>query len=870
MRHFTALALVLASWSAVAEEPVAPQLTKPPTLVTFVEAPYPESERAAGKAATVTLRLTLEATGAVSEAEIVESAGQAFDEAARTAALAFVFSPAEIDGVPASVRILYAYEFVLKDAPPLPATLVGVVRDRGTKKPLPEVDIRLDDGRTAHTAADGAFTFDALAAGTIGLTLSGPRLTTLRTEEILEAGQRLEVRYDVTLQPVVQEEDGPVDELEIVVVAPPLRRQLVATAVVADDARRVPGTSGDVLKVVDSMPGVGRAAVGSGNLVVWGAAPEETRVYVDGVPVPRLYHQGGLRSVVHSDLVKGVELVPGGYGAAYGRGLGGIVTVETRQIDDGLHASVSADLYDASAAVRAPLSKDVHVAAAARYGYLHALGGLVVSEEVQQYFPFPRYADAQAKLLWNTSPSSKLELSVLHSRDAVSKGVPSADPARAVLEERSQSFTRIAARWLSDGADGTRIVVTPWFGLDHASQQESVGAIATRLESTVQSGGVRASWRNRPLAFLTVEAGLDAELSFARDERNGSMGAPAREGDVRVFGQPPPEQMNADDWETVSVGVAPYVEADVALFADRLHLLPGLRADPYARSINRRFPREGESPDMGLFLQEFTIEPRLAVRFDAHERLSLRAALGSYAQPPRSADLSSVFGSPELPIATAAHRLVGVAWKATGTLTVEATGFLSTQQSLTVRSPLPSPLRVQALVGAGEGRAYGGQLMLRQGPVHGLFGWISYGLLRSERRNADGTWRLFDYDQTHLLTAVASYDLGNGFDVGVRARLATGFPRTPVIGSIFDASTDSTQPIFGAQNSERIPVFVQVDARVAKRWTLPVGELDLSLELQNLTNRANAEEIVYSPDFSESGYVTGLPFLAVLGARWTM
>ena len=39
------------------------------------------------------------------------------------------------------------------------------------------------------------------------------------------------------------------------------------------------------------------------------------------------------------------------------------------------------------------------------------------------------------------------------------------------------------------------------------------------------------------------------------------------------------------------------------------------------------------------------------------------------------------------------------------------------------------------------------------------------------------------------------------------------------------------------------------------------------LELQNLTSRANAEEIIYSADFSQRGYLTSLPLLAIAGVR---
>src|SRR5690606_31626805 len=153
---------------------------------------------------------------------------------------------------------------------------------------------------------------------------------------------------EIEIEPEEPEEGEEADDLEIVVVAPKLTKQTVSTSVEASDAKRVAGTQGDVLKIVENLPGVARATAGSGRVVVWGAAPEDTRVYVDGVRVPLLYHFGGFRSVVHSDLVRSVELIPGAYGAAYGRGLGGIVRVEGRDpAADRLRGTVTLDVLDA-------------------------------------------------------------------------------------------------------------------------------------------------------------------------------------------------------------------------------------------------------------------------------------------------------------------------------------------------------------------------------------------------------------------------------------------------------------------------------------------------------------------------------------------
>src|SRR5262249_737335 len=125
----------------------------------------------------------------------------------------------------------------------------------------------------------------------------------------------------------------------------------------------------------------------------------------------------------------------------------------------------------------------------------------------------------------------------------------------------------------------------------------------------------------------------------------------------------------------------------------------------------------------------------------------------------------------------------------------------------------------------------------------------------------------FDYDQTHVLTALGAFDLGRGFEVGARVRFASGFPRTPILGAYYDARTDSYQPLFGAHNSIRIPAFFAVDLRAAKRFKLDPFEGEIFLDVQNVTNHSNAEEIVYNASYRQRGTITGLPILPVAGAR---
>jgi TonB family protein len=874
----TALALVTGEGVAAAQQTsqvqpdAAPQRKiTPPKLVKFVEAEFPPSEVAAGKGAAVVLQIAIDATGAVADVKVTESAGPAFDAAALAAAKQFVFEPAKVDGtaIPVKIGYRYVFTFVEKIVKKTTADFQGTVRDRRTKQVLPNVRVAVDTGQQTITDEQGKFQILDVPVGEHTVTLSGENLATVGTTETFEVAKRIDATYEV--EPKKEKSGNPDEEEEIVVTAPRIKKQIVSTQVAAEQATRVPGTQGDVLKVVENLPGVARAAAGSGALVVWGSAPQDTRVYVDGIHVPRLYHDGGYRSIVSSDFVKSVELIPGGYGAEFGRGLGGLVTVALKPLDEeGIHGSVAADTIDASASVRAKVSDHLHVAIAARKSYLDSVLSAATSENVSEYVPVPRYWDGQARVVYDFGAHETLELGGLISSDVTTRTLLNSDPSLTTSQTTGTDFNRVYLRYQKHMADGSLVEVTPSFGTNSTSLTNLYGATPTDLTNFSDVYALRTSWRGPVLSFLRATVGLDAEATSSSLHRLGSIGAPPREGDIYVFGEPPPPQINADDWQTVIASVASYAEGDFSFLEDKLHIVPGARFEPFVSTTNKVLPPAGNNPAVGYTREDAEIEPRISVRYAMTPRVGWKAAYGLYHQSPQAEDLSAQFGNPTLGLSNAAHYLAGGNFQLTETLTVEATGFYSQSFDLAMRNPDESPLVAQALLPIGKGRSYGTQFLLRQQQWAHFFGWVSYSLLRSERQDAPGlSWRLFDYDQTHVFTALGSYDLGAGFEVGARFRAATGYPRTPVTGAYYNSSTNTYEPIFGAHNSIRIPPFISVDVRVAKRFKLGRTEAEVYLDVQNVTNHANPEEIVYNTTYTQQGYITGLPILPVLGARWS-
>jgi TonB family protein len=873
-----------------AETPTA--TVTPPALTGFVAADYPPSAAAERRGATVVLRLQIGPDGVVEAAEVVSSADPAFDEAALAAARRFTFTPARDGETPIRVRILYRYHFVPPEPPPAHASLTGLVRDAGAPTGRAGVRIRLEDGRETLTDAEGRFAFDGLVAGRHTLTLTAPDGVAVTVVESVEAGQHIEATYELAeTQDADADAEGEApaesDDLEVFVRAPVVRREAVVTQVDAEAARRLPGTQGDVVKVVEAMPGVGRATSGSGALIVWGAAPDETRIYFDDVPLPRLYHDGGARTVLGSELVAGVDLAPGAYGAAYGRGLGGLVRVEGRALeetDTRVHGFVAADVFDTGAGLRTRLTDRLFLGGTVRIGHLDAVVDRFVDPETRGLIPAPRSRDAHLRLTLAGESGARTEAFVLYSDDESLRRVTRPeDPARDLAERRRGGFDRLALRHRTGSTDGRVLTLTLFVGRDQEAAADVFGPIETATRRAADVGGLRLSLSEPVAAGVTLEAGLDVEASSAGLRRVGALTQPPREGDPRIFGRPPPVDIAVDTWDVQQVGVAPYLSARLSFAADTLTLEPGLRLDPLVRRTSRRDPPEGDTPRIGLMRHDLAFEPRLSVRWAPDPIFGLVAAAGRYHQAPADRDLSAVSGNPTLPVARADHLLGGLRFTPTPEQSVELTGFGRWSESQAVRSAQPSPASAEALTADGEGWTRGVQLMLRGQSAATLdgtprwLGWLSYALSRSERRDARGRWRPSDLDQTHVTTFVGSFTPASGYEIGTRLRLASGFPETPIEGTYFDATRDRFEPVFGAVGSARRPLFFQWDLRIARAITFGdadstgagASRLEFWFEVQNVTNHENVETWVYSADYRQRAALTGLPVLPFFGLRWS-
>mgnify|MGYP001592812487 CR=1 FL=1 len=739
-----------------------------------------------------------------------------------------------------------------------PATALGVavdgrVRDAARGEPIAgaRVELAAQGGaevrRATRAGIDGRFRLDAPA---------GVYLLVVDASGYAAHTQVIDLASPVSLDIVLSDAAGET----YTVTAKRARAAPVERAVQAEELRRVPGTQGDAIMVVQSLPGAARTPTGTAALILRGSSPRDSKVFIDGVEIPYLFHFGGLVSVYGSDLLESVRLYPGGFGVRYGRARAGIVEVESaRAARDRVHGAADLSFIDATALAEGPATAETSLAAAVRRSWIDAVLAATLPDSGETDLTLaPRYYDYQARAdvtpaggrgVWSIMAfGSDDRLEFVHR-----------EPRTLLPDEREEFsnhtlFHRVVGAWHLAPSRGLALEVTPHIGFD----QTDLRFAENRARQRRGLFGLRAEAIAGDTSASQLRVGVDGLARLFR--MDAQIPESFVTGDAQVPGAPDAGDLAGGDTRA-SVEAAVYAE-HARRWRPWLETTSGLRVDGY--------PQTGE----------VVADPRLVVRERAWAGTTLHQSVGLYHQPPTEPELDPTFGSPDLDSSFSLQTGAGVEQRLPWRVRVEATVFSSLFYDLAVpESDDRNASRGRELFApqfgllgrqenAGRGRAYGLELLVRRDPGKRFHGWLAYTLLRSERQERSGKpWETFVFDQPHNLTLVGSVLIGRGWQAGARFRLVSGNPFTPVDDAFFDADRGRYVRVSGEPYSARMPAFSQLDVRVDKTWRFRAWALDVYLDVQNATMRENPESVVWSYDFARSGYVTGLPILPSLGVR---
>lgn len=647
---------------------------------------------------------------------------------------------------------------------------------------------------------------------------------------------------------------------------PALREEISRQTLSTEELSKIPGTLGDPLRAIENLPGAARPPLNTGLFIIEGARPGDSRVNLAAAEVPQLYHYGGFTSVVPAGFIANIEYLPHNFGARYGRATAGIIDVELRPgRRDRWHGALEANAVHVGLAVEGPIGPKPKDGQGQRPGSLLlgvrrsyvdatlALGNAILGEPPGLHFVnAPVYWDYQAVLNYPVG-GGQLRVMALGSDDQITLRFArpqDVDPSVNGQFATHILFHRLAVRYKRH--------LGPWELLaqnttGYSSTELSLGRSVSLTVRTVSSDTRLEARRALGDRWRLL---LGADIQAAYVYLDAAVPAPVREGE---FQRPPGAlaQVTAQEQQGL---------ANPGLYAEltykpspQVSLTPGLRCDYF-----------------GL-LRRWTLDPRLVARLQVSRLTWLKVGAGLFAQEPAVQDYFSSFGNDRLRLERAAQFSLAIEQAVWRGLTVEVTGLYkhlwdfagsSTLQRRFGDGPQPADLRPERTASGVDGRIFGGTLLVRQQVSKYLFGWLSYSLLRSERRSCPTCdYRLFDFDQTHILILAVHAYLPYKFEVGLRFRYITGIPLTPVRGGYFDSDTDLYQPVPAAANSERLSDFHQLDLRVDRKFTFKRWALTVYLDVSNVYNNPAPEQPVYSYDYTQRGALTGLPIIPSLGVR---
>lgn len=727
------------------------------------------------------------------------------------------------------------------------ANLTGLVRERGTRAPLAGVVVELsrperpEEVVPTESDAEGRFSFVGLEPGTWNVRLEALGYQPFETSESLQPAEATEVVYYL--------ERASNNPFDVTVTALRPHKEVSRTSLRVQQIEKLPGVAGDPLNVVQNLTGVARSSFGTGQIIVRGSAPEDTRVFVDGIEIPLIYHFGGIRSVIPMQMLEGLDFRPGNFGSEYGRATGGIVDVRLRRLEPSrFGGSVDVSLLDTSVYLEAPLGSRGAIALAGRRSYIGDVLAAALPEDELSLSVAPRYYDYQLLGHYRPAAEHELGLFLLGSDDRLELLFESpADIDPGFTSDTLSSSERFYRALLSHRfVPSARFDNTLRLAYGYSSERDSFGQL--RISVDTHSLQLRDDVRHELGSALSLAYGVDARLT-AFDVFVRAPELP-KEGEPAVFDL---TDLNATRDAVTQLSPAGYLTAEIEP-VQGWQLLPGIRVDHFGA------------------VREIVAQPRLATRLALGPQVTLKGGVGLYAQEPSDDELNADFGNPDLGAERAIHYSLGSEYRPAPHLLVDATVFYKQLFDLVSRTDAlasgPEGLAPLRFDNRGSGAAYGAELLLRHELARNFSGWLAYTLSRSVRTDSgEREQRLFDFDQTHILTLVSSYALPRGWQLGARLRFVSGNPRTPVAGAVFNADADRYDAIYGAANSERDAPFHQLDVRIDKRWIFDTWMLNAYLEVQNAYNRQNPEGLAYNYDYRQSTRESGLPLLPVFGLR---
>jgi hypothetical protein len=690
--------------------------------------------------------------------------------------------------------------------------VTGRVVDAGTGAGLGKVLVLVEDGGpSTRTDDSGAFQLPRVAAGARRLYVSVVGYILVRREVRVEGGASIDVTIPLSEGTGTHTETVTVTADRFRAAEPAVAAQHLLGSADIQNLRGV--LADDPLRAVQVLPGVATGDDLRSEFSVRGSHFSHMNMTVDGFSTPFLLHTvravedasaSGSVAMINSDILEDVTLLNGGYAQRYGDRTGAEVDFRLREGSrERRQVRVAVSGTSASLVAEGPIGAARHGSwlISARQSYLDLVVDRIYEDDEGINFGF---SDAQAKFVFDVSPSQRAELTLI--------------AGRSKLEERREDLD---ADDLFAGRNASTIGIGTWRftkprGLLTARFLASINRFSNKATGALDldrghdnQAAARLDGSLNAATGLQVDAGAQAEWT---DETR--MRQRFTQGSFRIINNFSGRAARTGGFTQLRWTAGPLI------------LVPGARADHWTLT--------GETTMSPWFQGEWKVAPAF----------SIRAGAGVYRQYPDFEQVIGSLGQRDARAQRATQYDLGFEQRVGPSMRWQVTLYDREEHGFFRRPAAETRLVLGRVVRGStsaryqpslDGYARGVELLVQRKSTAGVSGWLSY----SFGRNRYSDWQTHetywgDVDQRHALNLYLFYRISDRTSVSAKLRAGSNVPAPG-----YYRQQESEYFVSVSRNGVRLPTYSRIDLRANRTFNWSRKRLTLFGEIMNVLNRDN-------------------------------
>ncbi len=626
---------------------------------------------------------------------------------------------------------------------------------------------------------------------------------------------------------------------------------------------RSAGGNRDISKIVTVFPGVSTPPP-SGNrndFYVRGGGPMENKFYVDGFEVPSINHfstqgaGGGPVGLLDANLIRKVDFYSGSFPVARSNALSSIMDVTLK---DGSPAKNTYKLTVGASEVA--LGSDGNIMSTDETGY--AAPKLFYATSIRYSYlqflfkalklPFlPTFSDAQVKLRYRLNSKNEFSFLFLGGLDRMSLNEDNVEDEKGeyilgyVPKLEQDVFTAgISYKYYYSGANSSYNTLAIFLSNSYLNNrnikylnndESNPDNLNLNYKSVENQLRLRVENKIRYNSNVTFLSGIGLEMPTYTNETYQKRIVLDKPLDLNYY-----SRMNMLIWN--GFASVEWLSKD-----KKVSLSGGLRLSGADYNSNMANPLN-------------QISPRLAFSYEFAKGWRINAGVGRYYQlPPYTAMGYNDFENrSNLKYMGVNQAAIGLEYLPNSNLQIQLEPFYKYYFNA-LYSPIDSIPLTQGAIDYGvygnesaksglKGFAYGIELSARYNMSGKLFFIGTYTFSRSKyefdeniREVSGEKYGNMPWDNIHNFSCSVGYQFGKNYALGVKYRVAGGAPYTPYdmeLSSNVLAWNIKGQPYYdySLYNTERLPMFNQLDIRFDKSFYFKKWALELYLDIQNALN----------------------------------